>query len=181
MNKYKLEIAVQAFLKEVEDKLPGWLKDDKFEKHEVLNELEEHLWDKAEDLAGGEDINESHIHQAITSMGDPERIGKEYKKRGTPHVYITKEWWELYKKVLLIATFALIGINVIVFFAQLISVPFWENFGSAISGMWSSILPILGIITLIFVALSMEGFLPKDFANEFEKARMNKSAGWKLK
>ena len=115
-NKYKLEITVQAFLKEVEDKLPGWLKDDKFEKHEVLNELEEHLWDKAEDLAGGEDINEGHIHQAITSMGNPERIGKEYKKRGTPHVYITKEWWELSKVLLDFHFFPLIAINVMVAF-----------------------------------------------------------------
>ncbi len=175
-NKYKLEIAVQEFLKAVESKLPSWLKDDKFEKREVLNELEEHIWDKAEELAGEENINEGHIHQAITSMGDPERIGKEYKKRGTPHVYISKEWWELYKKVMFIAFFAMIGINLIVFVVQLFSEPFWSNLGTALSGMWNSILPLLAVITVIFVLLSMEGFLPKDFADELEKARMSGSA-----
>ncbi len=175
-NKYKLEIAIQAFLKEVESKLPGWLKDDQFEKRDVLNELEEHIWDKAEELAAGEEINEGHIHMAITSMGNPDHIGKEYKKRGTPHVYISKEWWDLYKKVMFIATFTLIGINLIIFFAQILSEPFWSNLGTALSGMWSSILPLLAVITVIFVLLSMEGFLPKDFADELEKARMSGSA-----
>ncbi|MHA1673002.1 MAG: HAAS signaling domain-containing protein [Promethearchaeota archaeon] len=174
-NKYKLEIAVQEFLKAVENKLPGWLKDDKFEKREVLNELEEHIWDKADGLASGEEINIGHIHTAISSMGDPDHIGKEYKKRGTPHVYISKEWWELYKKVMLIALFAMIGINLIVFIVQLFTDPFWDNVGSMLSGLWGSILPLLAVITVIFVLLSMEGFLPKDFADEFEKARMSNS------
>ncbi|MHA1518719.1 MAG: HAAS signaling domain-containing protein [Promethearchaeota archaeon] len=175
-NKYKLEIAIQAFLKEVESKLPGWLKDDKIEKHEILSELEEHIWDKAEELADNQEINEFYIQQAISSMGDPDHIGKEYKKRGTPHVYISKEWWDLYKKVIFVATFAMIGINAIVFIVQLFTDPFWENLGTTLSGLWGSILPLLSVITVIFVLLSMEGFLPKDFADEFEKSRMKNSS-----
>lgn len=171
MDKYRAEIEIKAFLKDVEEKLPGWLKDDKFEKREILRELEEHIWDKAEELAGGNEITLNHVEQAIASMGTPESITREYKKRGTPHVYITKEWWDIYKKVLLFGVVALVAINLIVFFAQLISKPFWENFSGMLAGLWSSILPIVVVVTLIFVALSMQGYLPKDFDQGMGKVK----------
>lgn len=170
-TKYQFEIEIRTFLKEVEENLPGWLKDDKFEKHSIITEMEEHIWDKAEELAGDEDIEAHHIHQAIELMGNPKQIGKEYKKRGTPHVYISKEWWEIYKKVLIIAMLAITAINLVVYLVQIASVPFWDNTGNLFSGLWSSILPIIGVITVIFVALSMEGYLPKDFKDEFEKSK----------
>ena len=166
-----MEIEIKAFLKDVEEKLPGWLKDDKFEKREILRELEEHIWDKAEELANGQDISMEHIQKAISLMGSPESITKEYKKRGTPYIYITEEWWEIYKKVLMFAVIALSAINLIVFFAQLLSKPFLENFTGMLGGLWSSILPILVVVTIIFVALSMQGYLPQDLGQETEKIK----------
>ncbi|MCF2138779.1 MAG: hypothetical protein K9W44_01825 [Candidatus Lokiarchaeota archaeon] len=173
MNKYNMEIEIKAFLKDVEEKLPGWLKDDKFEKREVLNELEEHIWDKAEELAMGGEITLVHVQKAINLMGTPESITREYKKRGTPYIYITKEWWEIYKKVLTIAVVSLIAINLIVFFAQILSVPFWDNFTSIFSGLWNSILPTLVIITVIFVALSIQGYFPEDLSQETSKIKQS--------
>ena len=82
---------VKNFLDEVKEKLPGWLKENEVELDDVLTQLEEHVYEKATELARSEDIDINSMRQAIFEMGKPEDIAREYKRRGTPKVFITEE------------------------------------------------------------------------------------------
>jgi len=158
---------IKEYLKKVKSKLPDWLKDKK-EHREILAELEEHIWSKAEDLSETGSPTLKSIQIAISHMGTPESIAKEYKRRGTPKVYITEELWPLYLKVLVVVFSVIIGISVI---SQIIEFIFGNLnvgtfFGNMIQGIQLGCLISFAIITIIFVALSMEGYFPEDFKSK---------------
>jgi hypothetical protein len=168
-NNQALQEIIDFYLCKVEQKLPSWLSDDTKERKSILNEMEEHIWDKAEDLAKGNQITEEQIRSAIKSMGTPETIAKEYRKRGTPYIYISEEWFPWYKRV-----FQGLGIGFFIIF--LISVVRkmildgfgWSAFDSTI-GFWSAYVTVLLLMTGIFVGLSWEGILPSDMKDEAKK------------
>ncbi|MCK5409395.1 MAG: hypothetical protein KAJ30_03945, partial [Candidatus Heimdallarchaeota archaeon] len=89
-NIQEQETLVKEFKEQVVKKLPLWIKISSEEQKDVLDELEGHIWDKAEELAQGGTITSLHVREAIALMGSPRDIAKEYR-RGTPKIYITKE------------------------------------------------------------------------------------------
>ena len=159
---------IKDFLKQIEEKLPGWLKDHKKELKNIKAELEEHIWDKAEDLARGEggEPNIIHVRTAIAQMGSPRAIAKEYKKRGTPKIYITEELYPYYIKILRIIISVVVGLNIIGLIVDLINNRFLEGLGGLSSGIITGSVYGVLIVSFIFVGFSMEGFMPEDF-NEF--------------
>jgi len=175
MSDLESQNIIKEYLKEVKKALPEWLKDKK-EHKEILADLEEHLREKARELSNTGEITSKSIQDAIEHMGTPKAIAKEYKQRGTPHVYITKEMWPLYLRVLTIVFAIIIVLNVI---AMVVSI-FFENpsFGTIIANLVSGIqLGLLGsfaVISIIFVVLSMEGYFPEDFKSkkELKKEKM---------
>ncbi|MFW9819833.1 MAG: hypothetical protein ACFFE5_09505 [Candidatus Thorarchaeota archaeon] len=169
MSEKEMNILIKEYLKEVEKKLPEWLKDKK-EHKEVLAELEDHIWSKAEELSGMGHPTIETVQMAISHMGKPETIAKEYKRRGTPKYYITEEMWPSYLKVLG-GVFVLVATIVII--TQVLDVVFGNaNFGQFIGNFFQGIqlgfLISFVIITVIFVALSMEGYFPEDFKSKKE-------------
>lgn len=154
---------IKEFLKEVKKHLPGWLKDNKSELKDVLSELENHVWDKSEEIATGQDIQIFHVQQAINGLGNPRDIAAEYKKRGTPKLWISKELFSSYLKVFGIVVCVVVGVNMISFIVDAVTTGLsWDLF-SYLDGIWSSALGAFLIVTVIFVALSVEGYLPEDF------------------
>lgn len=160
---------VKNFLKQVQNKLPGWLKDNKEECKDVLNELEEHILDKAREFSEGREPTAFDIQRAIDSMGSPTSIANEYKKRGTPKVFISQELWPWYVKGIQIILVIVITINLIGFIFQALAGNFGEAFASLWSGIWGGFMWGAVIVTIIFVVFSMEGFLPEDFDEEIKK------------
>jgi uncharacterized membrane protein len=81
-------------------------------------------------------------------------------------VYITKELWPLYKKVLVILFSILVAINVVTMIFNLLTGNISDalNFAGYIMGYMA----VFTIVTIIFVVLSMEGYLPEDFKSEKE-------------
>ena len=172
MNEYRYKYIIEEFLKKVKEKLPSWIREDTTECTEILEEMEEHILDLAQDLAGGpeEEINVENIREAIERMGSPEEITKEYKKRGTPKYYLSEEWVQWYKKILTIVLGVILAINVIsLIFSFGEGESFWQITKSFLSGIWGTALFSFIVITVIFVALSMEGFLPQDFGEMYNK------------
>ncbi|MHA1746760.1 MAG: HAAS signaling domain-containing protein, partial [Promethearchaeota archaeon] len=173
MNSAHIKNLIDDYLERVKEKLPSWIRESEEESSEILEEMKEHIWDLAQDIAGGSEdaISPGDIQEAIARMGRPSEIAKEYKKRGTPKIYISAEWWAWYSKVVRFVLAILWGINLI---ALLFSFgkPFWEIIGSLLGGLWNSTLYATIAVTLIFVALSMEGFLPKDFPDLFGKYKV---------
>ncbi|MGC9780846.1 MAG: hypothetical protein HZR80_16505 [Candidatus Heimdallarchaeota archaeon] len=172
-NKNKNQELINNFLAEVERKLPFWLKDQKEDIEEILEELETHIWDKATVLAEELDPSEQHIRQAINQMGSPSKIASEYKRRGKPKFYITEELFPLYTRVMIITAAVSIGINLLIFvFSFASSKTVGDIFGSFFSGVFTSFAIVIILVSAIFIFLSYEGYLPEDlgrFAQRFPK------------
>jgi hypothetical protein len=167
MSKNEMERLVKEFLKNVKTKLPEWLKD-KEEYKEILAELEDHIWSKAEELSNSDHPTLETVQIAIEHMGTPENISKEYKRRGTPKVYITEELWPLYRKVLTILFLVIIAANIIIPIINVIfdTISTEEIVESIFTGLISSLLGSFAVVTIIFVALSMQGYFPEDFKSK---------------
>ncbi len=172
-NQNKNQELINNFLAEVERKLPFWLKDQKEDIEEILEELETHIWDKATVLAEELEPSEHHIRQAIDQMGSPSKIASEYKRRGKPKYYITEELFPLYTRVMIITAAVSIGINLLIFvFSFASSKSVGDIFGSFFSGVFTSIAIAIILVSAIFVFLSYEGYLPDDlgrFAQRFPR------------
>ncbi|NHK30502.1 MAG: hypothetical protein FK730_04080 [Asgard group archaeon] len=158
-NRTKKDI-VDEFLEDVKKKLPFWLKDEKEELDEILEELENHIWDKATELADLEDPSEEHIRQVIEQMGKPSKIAAEYKHRGKPKYFITEELFPMYLKTLVITSALLFGLN---FIGMLFSIGGGGVARSFFSGVFISLAIALILISIQFIYLSKEGYLPEDF------------------
>ena len=177
MSEKEITNIIKDYLKEVKSKLPDWLKDKK-EHKEILAELEEHIWSKAEELSGMGQPTIQSVQMAITHMGTPESIAKEYKRRGTPKVYISEEMWPVYLKVLGFVFAVIVGISIISQVIDFIfgNIDIGEFIGNMIQGIQIGFLSAFAIITIIFVVLSMEGYFPEDFKSkkvrEGEKQRL---------
>ncbi len=159
---------IKEFLDEVERKLPFWLKDEKKDVDDILEELETHIWDRATELADGEDPSIGDIKQVIDQMGTPSKIAGEYKRRGKPKFFITEELWIGYTKVVIIVCAVLLGINFLVMLIRIpsavnASIGVKELFSGWISGSIMSVSIALVLITVLFIYLSHEGYIPEDF------------------
>ena len=169
MNENSMKYSVSEYLKEIKKNLPEWLKDKK-EHKEILADLEEHIWSKAAELSETGQPDETSVNLAIDHMGTPKNIAKEYKRRGEPKYFITKELWPYYVKALS-AVFAVILILVIIglivsFFTG--NGSFVSLIGGLITGIQTGFLLAFTIVTIVFVALSHEGYFPEDFKSKKE-------------
>ncbi|MBY9001048.1 MAG: hypothetical protein KGD64_09050 [Candidatus Heimdallarchaeota archaeon] len=164
------ETLIKEFKDEVIKKLPIWIKTNVEEQKDVLEELESHIWDKAEELAQGGTITSMQVREAIALMGSPREIAKEYRRRGTPKFYITEELFPWYYKSVIIITSVII-------FGNLLTMAFsfgGENtagqvVGEFFTGTASGIVFGFVGISLLFIQLSMNGFLPEDLKKMAEQ------------
>jgi len=167
MNENSMNYSVKEYIKEIEKRLPEWLKDKK-EHKEILADLEEHLWSKAAELSETGQPDERSVMLAIDHMGTPQNIAKEYKRRGEPKYFITKELWPYYTKALgavfaVIVTLVVIGL-IVTFFTG--NGSFESLIGGLFTGIQSGLLISFVIVTVIFTALSHEGYFPEDFKSK---------------
>lgn len=160
---------ITNFLAKVEKRLPGWLKENEAEKEDVLAELEEHIWDKATELAEGGEPTAADIQSALNTMGSPATIAREYKKRGTPKIFISEELWPFYLKGIKGYAIFILAINIIVFAISVFSKNIWTAFGDLFSGLFNGFIYGAVLVTVLFVVFSMEGFLPEDFKEMSER------------
>ena len=170
MSELNNEKIVKAFIKKVRKALPEWLKE-KDEHKEILTDLEERILQKAKELSETGEPDETSVRKAIFQMGTPQSIAKKYKRRGEPKVYITKEMWPLYIRVLGIVFAVIIILSVIGMVASILTetVSLELLLDGLVTGIQMGLLVSFVIITVIFVALSMEGYFPEDFKSKKEK------------
>ncbi len=169
MNTQEEQI-IHDFVKKVEEKLPTWLKEKREELKSVLAELEEHIWDKATELGKG-NPDAGTVQAAIAEMGTPSAISREYKRRGTPKVFITEELWPSYIRTLVVVIVIIAGVNMVLGliygYAAGSFVPLFQYLEYVVTGV-----PIVFIgVSLAFVGLSMQGYLPEDFKSKFLRGK----------
>ncbi|MFX0074416.1 MAG: permease prefix domain 1-containing protein [Candidatus Hermodarchaeota archaeon] len=176
MEQNDLNEIVKEYVNKIKEKLPEWLKEDKQELIDILDEIEEHIWDRAEELSSNGTSMESAIEQVLTQMGTPQSIAREYKRRGVPKVYITEDLFPLYTKVLGILSIIVVTVYLVFMIINL----FLGRFQLDIIGILFGLTGVFTIVTLIFVALSMEGYLPENLKTqqeqEMEKRRVKLAA-----
>ena len=167
MNQQIKEELVKGFMKKVKKALPEWLKD-KSEHKEILAELEENTWQKAAEISETGQPTEESVRKAIAQMGTPQSIAKQYKRRGDPKVYITKQMWPVYTRVLGIVFAVIIILNLVGMIASILTeVISWELLiDGFVTGIQMGLLASFVIISIIFVVLSMEGYFPEDFKSK---------------
>jgi len=167
MSEISMQNSVKEFLKDVKKALPDWLKDKKEHKG-ILADLEEHIWEKARELSETGQPTEESVRKAIDHMGTPQSIAKEYKRRGTPKVYITAEMWPLYIKVLTVVFAVIIVLNAVGLVFNVLSgtVDLGQLIEGLANGIQLGLLFSFVIISIIFVVLSMEGYFPEDLKSK---------------
>ena len=165
MNENNVDIKVANYLKRINEKLPEWLKENKEEVSDILSEIESHIWDRVDELLDNGMSTDSAIEQILNNMGKPEDIAREYKRRGVPKVYITEDLWPLYTKVVGILSMVVVLVYVVFMIINL----FLGRFQLDIIGILFGLTGVFTIVTLIFVALSMEGYLPENLKSQDER------------
>ena len=170
MNQDSMDEMVDNYLKKIKEKLPDWLKEDKEELEDVLSEIEEHIWDRAEEFSDNGNPTENSIQLALSHMGTPENIAKEYKRRGVPKIYITEDLWPLYTRVLGILSAVVVMIYLVFMVINIVLGSFQLDFVGILFGLTG----VFTIVTLMFVGLSMEGYLPEDLKTQEERKREKK-------
>ena len=173
---------VKVFLEEVKEKLPGWLKEKEEELQEILEQLEEHVYDKSEELLSKNPglTTVQSVQLAINQMGTPDKIVKEYKRRGTPKVYISEELWPTYLEVFKYLVVILVSISVLVaMIGGITTFVTAGDWGEAVLNGFNLIIPgimvIFIVITLIFTYLSMEGYYLEDLKDIFRSEEEKKA------
>ncbi|OLS28508.1 MAG: hypothetical protein HeimAB125_23740 [Candidatus Heimdallarchaeota archaeon AB_125] len=160
---------INAFKSEVKKKLPIWLTAKVGELKDFLDELEDHIWDKATELAEGADPEAMHVREAIVQMGSPRKIAKEFRTRGTPKFFVTEELWPWYYRSLIFAGIVSILVNMITMAFKLGKGDTGAIVGNAFWEMFVGFAFAFAAITLLFVQLSYQGFLPEDFKRLVEE------------
>jgi hypothetical protein len=156
------ENIVDDFLGRVRRLLPFWLKENEEQVNDILNELENHIWDRATDIASPDEPSTADIETALEQMGSPREIASEYKRRGIPKIYITEELFPLYQQVSVIVAIIILAVNVLVMAFSIGRKSFGAIVGDFFSSLAIGFLIEIIIVTGIFVYLSMEGFMPHD-------------------
>ena len=164
---------IKEFLNDVEEKLPTWLRNNEDELHDVLDELKEHIEDKIDAILASGEVYLNAVRIAISEMGRPSKIAEEFKRRGTPKYYITKELWPTYLQTFKILCVIVIVINLIVHTIEGIILGLiggdWSQ--SIVKGFSYSFIGSLCIFvgtTLLFTWLSGEGYFLDDIKDLFK-------------
>ena len=99
-EKIEQQTIIENYLMDVRKKLPHWLKDQRKDVEDIIQQLEDHIWDKAYELSNDKNPTITQIQFVISQMGTPREIASEYKRRGKPKIYITEEFFPWYWKTL---------------------------------------------------------------------------------
>jgi len=162
---------INAYLCKIKKSLPLGIRLKRDELNDILDEIEEHLWEIAIESAGDNEPNELDVQIAISQMGEPQNIAGKFTNRSTPYVYISEELYPSYtkfRKILFwssILTFAIHALSTS-FLPTILSFFLYYRVFLIIGMSFTSII----IIGLVFYYLSMTGYIPY----EIRRSKMQK-------
>ena len=153
---------INQYLCEIKKNLPLWIRLNKRELNEILDEIEDHIWEKAVENTENQSPNEIDLQIAISQIGNPREIASKYTSRSTPRVFVSKELYPFYLRYLKILFVSCIFSLLFPFPLSLMVLG--SNFASLIFQLMSY-LPLiyvsLGVmISVLFFYLSTLGYLP---------------------
>ncbi len=170
---------INKYLCQIKKSLPLGIRLKKDELNDIMDEIEEHIWEKAIESAGDKEPNEIDIQIAISQMGEPQEIASKFTSRSTPHLYISEELYPYYRKYRRILFWSTVfSIILYMLFRNMFSLDdhsfqfiifFYEIF--TILVIYSTFFAIIGII---FCYLSITGYIPYELRKSKMQRRYSK-------
>lgn len=97
-NTIKEAEIISNYLSLIKKSLPLSVRLRKNELEDILDEIEEHIWEKVIESAGDKEPTEIDIQIAISQIGEPEEIAAKFVGKSTPYIYISEELYPSYRK-----------------------------------------------------------------------------------
>jgi len=88
---------INKYLYQIKKGLPLSIRLRRNELNDILDEIEEHIWEKVIESAGDKEPTEIDVQIAISQIGEPEDIANKFASKSTPHIYISEEIYPLYR------------------------------------------------------------------------------------
>ncbi len=82
---------VNDYLCQIKKRLPLSIRVNKEDLNAILEEIEEHVWEKAIENAESREPSEIDLQIAISQMGDAKDIAESYRTKSVPHIFISEE------------------------------------------------------------------------------------------
>lgn len=139
------------------------------EKNDILNEIESAIYDYLENKFGKKEYTNDEIESAILNMGNPQKVAYLYTEK--ERYLISPIYLDVY---FLVTKIALFGISIA--FAVIAVLTSIDPPGTSILGLltgflgniWQVGLMMVGMVTIIFAAISKYGIKEDDFKEEYE-------------
>ncbi|MBY8983528.1 MAG: hypothetical protein KGD65_00515 [Candidatus Lokiarchaeota archaeon] len=160
---------INKYLCQIKKGLPLSIRLRKDELNDILDEIEEHIWEKVIESAGDKEPTEIDIQIAISQIGEPEDIANKFASKSTPHIYISEEIYPLYRtywKVIFWSFFLWLAVYLIP-----LEVPhnhrnsYWYQISEFFLFEYIFIVLIISVSSFVFVGvifcyLSITGYIP---------------------
>ena len=166
---------ITKYIYAIQRRLPAHNKDD------IAKEINSLIFDELEGKFGKKDeYTAEEIEQVIKEMGHPSQVAARY--RGDSQLLIGTELFPIYKMVLAIVGGSVALGLVISFIVKVINdavengatlMMFFSNFAQLLGGLFSALLSVVGIITIVFALVQHYG--------KFEKKDIDMYEDWKPK
>lgn len=142
---------ISKYLCQIKKSLPLWLRLRKNELYSILDEIEEHIWEKVIEIADDKEPNEDDIQIAISQMGEPQDIAGRFASISTPHIYISEELYPFYRKYCKILVWSfLLWIIVFVTLNLFIQYYFFQPFQLSLL-FFEVLISVSAILTTLYV------------------------------
>ena len=97
-NTIKEAEIISNYLCLIKKSLPLSIRLRKNELKDILDEIEEHIWEKVIENVGDKEPTEIDIQIAISQIGEPKEIATKFASESTPYIYISEELYPSYRK-----------------------------------------------------------------------------------
>jgi hypothetical protein len=157
---YKQEI--KKLIKKSYNKLPIWFS--KSEKKNILNEIENQIKEVILENYQNNHLSAEKLNDIFQKVADFDNLLLEFKLKGTPKLYISKELWPQYMTTIkaFVTYFILLGLFTIILQISYRAVfSLYAIFSIYVTIYWLIMALIFTLITSVFTYLSSNNFIPK--------------------
>ncbi|MFX1418610.1 MAG: hypothetical protein ACFE9N_06795 [Promethearchaeota archaeon] len=144
---------INTYLCQIKKSLPLWIRLRKDELNSILDEIEEHIWEKAFEIADKKEPTDIDIQIAISQIGEPKDIAKRFSSESTPYVYINEGLFPFYKKYKKIFVWSFLLWLVILIIPNPFNQFYFIQFSLISLFFFEVIISVLAIITTLYFSI----------------------------
>ncbi|MEJ2250303.1 MAG: hypothetical protein P8Y70_17205 [Candidatus Lokiarchaeota archaeon] len=163
---YEKAKLMEIFLEKVKKELPHQIKRNRENLKDILEEMEDHIWETAYEISESKNPSLKELEIAIKKMGNPKNIAKQFQTELDTPFFISKELWPIYIKRNKHTIIFLFIVTIFAFFYRTYLyfpyTPIIYSFFIEFIILFLIGLNIIFFRFFYFIYLSKEGFLQED-------------------